>query len=190
MDVSITVNSTTLAVKSPYNSEFVATAKRYGGKWSGGQWVFDARDEERVRELCKKVYGSDGLTADLCTIRAKFTANASVGGGPIEIAGRTIARAHGRDSGARLGEGVVLLEGKFGSGGSMKNWATFVGRNGAVVLVRDFPRAQAERLIAEGADWISIEPEAPPLDRAALEAERDRLSARIAEINALLEVTQ
>jgi hypothetical protein len=190
MNVQITVNGSTVAVKSPYNSEFVTTAKRYGGKWKGGQWVFDARDEERVRALCQKVYGTDGLSKDLCTIRAKFYISDAVCCGPIEISGRTIARAWGRDSGAKLGEGVVLLEGRFSSGGSMKNWETTVGNAGAVVLVRDFPRATAEKLIAEGATWLSIEPEAPVIDCAALEAERAKLVARIAEIDALLEVSQ
>jgi hypothetical protein len=191
MNIQITVNGTTVAVKSPYNSEFVTTAKRYGGKWKNGQWVFDARDEERVRALCQEVYGTDGLSTGLCTIRAKYSGDWHdyADRGPIEIAGRTIARAWGRDSGAKLGEGVVVLEGGFSSGGSMKNWTTrVIGET--VVLVRDFPRATAERLIAEGAQHISIEPEAPVIDRAALEAERAKLVARIAEIDALLEVSQ
>lgn len=67
--------------------------------------------------------------------------------GPVEVAGRTIARAWGRDSGAKLGDGVVKLQGRVGSGGSMKNWETVVD---ADVVLHDCPRKVAEKLIAGG----------------------------------------
>lgn len=190
MSVQITISGSVLSVASPYNSNFVAAAKRLGGKWSNGAWVFDARDEQRVRDLCRTTYGTDGVASDLVTLRMSFREEARGYCEAVEICGRTVARATGRDSGARLGDGIVLLQGSIGSGGSAKNWETRVAA-GSVVLVRDFPRAEAERLIAkmeagQSKRDYAIEPETPAVDREALAAERARLVARIAEIDALL----
>lgn len=187
MTVQITRIGSFLSVSSPYNAEFVAQAKRLGGKWSNGAWRFDARDDERVSALCRDVYGTDGTTADLVTLRVTWNQDQAEYVDALSAHGRTIARATGRDSGARLGDGVVLLSGGFRSGGSMKNWYTQAVA-GTVVLVRDFPRTAADELVAGDAVYrtYSIEPEAPVVDRDALQAERDRLVARIAEIDALL----
>ncbi len=189
MTIRIETSGSSIHVQAPYNSDFVARAKKLGGKWEKPNWVFDARDEERVRELCRELYGSDGLTTDLCTLRIEWRTDASASASAIEVSGRTIARAFGRDSGAKAGDGIVILSGGFGSGGSVKNWTTRV-QAGTIVLVRDFPRAEAERHIAEQkADdnrVYSIEPEAPVIDREALMAERDKLRARIIEIENIL----
>lgn len=187
--VKITSVGGQLHVKSPYNSKFVGQAKALGGKWRDEAWVFDIRDEARVRELCRELYGSDGLTADTITLRIEWREEGSSDKGPIEVSGRPIARAFGRDSGAKLADGIVQLAGGFSSGGSVKNWVTRV-RGGTIVLVRDFSRARAEELIAGNSDTslriYSIEPEQQPIDRDALEAERSRLQARLAEIEVLL----
>lgn len=185
----ITVTGARLSVTAPYNSDFVAEAERLGGKWEPPAWRFDARDEQRIRNICRDVYGSDGFTADLVTLRVEWHRKSYADKGPIEIRGRTIARAFGRDSGAKLGDGIILLDGGFGSGGSVKNWETTV-KDGTVVLVRDFPRAAAEKLVDEqpdeGLKSYAIEDEAAPVDREALGAERSRLLGRVAEINRLL----
>jgi hypothetical protein len=188
--VTITTTETAVRVVSPYNANFVASAKSIGGKWSSDAWVFDIRDEHRVRELCRDIYGDDGLAADLVTLKIEWVKDGFADKGPITVAGRPIARAFGRDSGAKLAEGIVNLAGEFGSGGSMKNWGTTVDA-GTIVLVRDFPRAKAEELVAGNNDSArriySIEDEAPIIDRAALEAERERLLKRLDEINKLLQ---
>jgi len=48
-----------IAVSSPYNPNFPRRARELGGTWDGGRliWLFDARDEDRVRALCEEVYG-------------------------------------------------------------------------------------------------------------------------------------
>jgi hypothetical protein len=170
---------------SPYNSEFVAAARKLGGRWNAPAWSFDVRDEQRVRAACAEHYGTDGLTADLVTVRAEFGPDNDTLRGPIEIFGRPVARAFGRDSGAKLADGVLLLSGGFNSGGSVKNWRT-KAQEGTVCLVRDLPRAAVERALADGATWLAIEPETAPIDRAALAAEREKLLVRVAEIDAAL----
>ncbi len=85
------------------------------------------------------------------------------------------------------------MSGGFGSGGSARNWKTVTdSEDGATVLVRDVPRAIADRLMAPGgldgekADSVTIEQEAPVVDRAKLSEERALLVARIAEIDAAM----
>ena len=128
--------------------------KKLGGRWDAGSkaWVFDPRDEVRVRELCAKIYGTDGSApVELLTIRAPAEVCDTKGGGAgLEawLAGRQVARAFGRDSGAKLGEGVVLVSGGFSSGGSVKN-CKVTWKAGTVFEIRDVPRALAEKVHAE-----------------------------------------
>ena len=192
MNVTITKSPTNIRVASPFNRNFVSAAKMIGGKWASPHWVFDVRDEDRVRDLCMEHYGEDGrATTERVTLRATFPGGVGVFGDSIRLAGREIASAFGRDSGAKIGSGVVVLSGGFASGGSMKNWKTVIHED-TVVLVRDVPRALADRLLADGgldqekAVAVAIEPEAPAIDRDALAKERERLVARVAEIESIL----
>lgn len=185
--VALATTSTTISVKSPYNSKFVEAAHKLNGKFDRGTWAFDARDAQRVRDLCFQIYGDDGVRKDQVTLRIEWLKGTGATCDSLQAHGRTIARASGRDSGAKLGEDVVLLEGAFTSGGSMKNWSTDVS-TGTIVLVRDFPRAAALELVAKESAYrkYSIEEEAPIVDREALMAERQKLQLRIVEINTLL----
>src|SRR3954454_15107857 len=48
-----------IAVRSPYHPQFPARARQLGGTWDAGRliWLFDAREEERVKALCEEVFG-------------------------------------------------------------------------------------------------------------------------------------
>ena len=52
-----------IAVSSPYHPNFPARARGLGGVWDAGRrvWVFDAGDHDRVKSLCREIYGTDGL---------------------------------------------------------------------------------------------------------------------------------
>lgn len=208
--IKITVAGGKLSVVSPYNPSFPAKAKALGGKWASPAWVFDARDEVRVRALCLAVYGDDGnpiAAEDMLTIRVAFDDSGSLDG-PAEsewIAGRKVASIRGRDSGAVLGDGVICIAGGFGSGGSMKH-PRITRRDGTIVEIRDVPRVAAEKahntyhgvtlLDAAGnvvAEATQPEPEAPPAQVLPVEeaaamagieidrtAERDALATEIA----------
>jgi hypothetical protein len=160
-NVNVEKSGGKLIVRAPYHPDFSGQAKKIGGKWSSPgaekSWVFDARDEARVRALLVATFGADGPVApeDLLTIRATPDACDARGGQgsfadrPLSLwlVGREVAHASGRDSGARLGDGVVVLSGGFGSGGSVKNpCITFKPRT--VFELRDVPRAAAERVHA------------------------------------------
>ena len=52
-----------IAVSSPYHPNFPVRARSLGGIWDAARrlWVFDAGDHERVRSLCREMYGTDAL---------------------------------------------------------------------------------------------------------------------------------
>lgn len=187
MSVEITIQGDKINVHSPYNPDFPHAAKRLGGRWVSASkaWVFDGRDEDRVRALCLEVYGDDGRgEAQLVTIRATYAADDYDSDLAFYVAGRQVARAFDRDGGARLGEGVIVLSGGFGSSGSRKNPNVTVSA-GTVIEVRDVPIAAAKAAVERAEPFVEIV-EADAIDRPALEAERSRLAARIVEIDALL----
>ena len=186
MCVRIEKNASKLEVQSPYHPNLPGRARKLGGKWHSASktWVFDARDEDRVRILYKEIYGTDGTESDLVTIWAMAEKDDNDYDLCFYVAGRQIARAYGRDSGAKLGEKVILLEGSFGSSGSMK-YPTITVKAGTVVEIRDVPRGAVKE--QEGPFKVQIIEGTTKIDREALEAEKEKLEQRLKEVNALLQ---
>jgi hypothetical protein len=133
-----------LRLTSPYNPEFIKTAKSdLGAKWDGDFWCFDIRDELAVLKLIERKYGwKSGMP--LVSVCVTFNEDRTYGRGPCILLGRVIASASGRDSGAKLGEGVRLQAGDGAdSGGSVKNWTTEISE-GTEFLVHDVPEQMAQ----------------------------------------------
>jgi DNA repair protein RadC len=63
MPLSIVEEEGRIAVSSPYHPNFPARARTLGGIWNAARrvWVFDAADHDRVRSLCREIYGTDCL---------------------------------------------------------------------------------------------------------------------------------
>lgn len=185
-----------LAAHTPFHGDFVRGARKLAGRWRGGAWVFPASQEDRVKGLCRKVFGTDGDPVETVTLRVEFHDRVTAECGSVFLAGRLVARATGRDSGAKLGEGVVLLEGGIGSGGSRQRWTTEIDAD-TVIEILDVPRPAAEEALRQDSGQMEFTIVAPsPADRAgapvsladtsALRAERARLQERIDAIDALL----
>ncbi|MFI9194246.1 hypothetical protein ACIG0A_33710 [Streptomyces californicus] len=177
-----------VAVSTPYSDDFRAGAVDLGGEWDAADrvWVFDVRDEERVRGLLREVFGVDGSpesAQDVVTVRVRL-ADHVVGGDRAEFAGREIAVRRGRDQRVRFARGVVLIEGQLPAGGGSTKYPEIAAGDDVVVEIRDVPRGALE---IEAADSYEIVPDQRPVDLEALRAERVRLLARIADIDALLE---
>jgi len=138
-------------IYSPYNQAFVSRARKLGGAWdsTGKAWKFDERDVERVKSLVADVYGHY-FDADVEIVDIRITCEEVIEGdrAPIYCGPREVARAWGRDSGAKLGDGVVQLEGRVYSAGSVKNWDTRASA-GSVFEVRDYPKSQVENIDRE-----------------------------------------
>lgn len=192
--IKIATDGNTTTLRSPYHPNLPTQAKALGGKFDSftKAWNFDARDEERVREMAIGIYGTDGTDTETVTVRIEVGEGNDLVSRDREalyLGGQEIARAFGRDSGAKLGDGVVVIEGRAESGGSAKNWDARLAA-GTVVEIRDVPRGFGERIVEQAAEHGRIA-DAKIVDEAsdrreALEAERAKLLARIAEIDAEL----
>jgi len=105
-----------------YNEWLVSACRKLGGKWDAeaSTWVFSPLVEQEVDEL-DRLYNDDMVTVDI-----EATEEISGSRSSVMFMGYTIARAFGRDSGAKLGDQVMMLDGSITSGGSTKNWASIV----------------------------------------------------------------
>lgn len=105
-----------------YNVGLIERCRELGGKWDRdtGTWVFSGLVAAEVEEL-DAIYNSDLIAVEL-TADDDIRAHRSC----VEFCGYTIARAFGRDSGAKLSEGVSQISGRVTSGGSVKNWNTCI----------------------------------------------------------------
>lgn len=173
-------------VFTPYNAEFVSRIKLLGGRWNPSQkcWTVVEDAVEDVRAAMRNIYGQDDQpVSETVDVILTFDNAVSIWRGPVTILGRTIASAMGRDSGARVGENVMFLEGAPKSGGSVKNWHTIVPA-GCVVKLPNLPKMAITE--CELPASVRMEVVGQDIDRAALTEEKARLLARLAEINALL----
>lgn len=161
---TITINTNeagdTISVSSPYHPDFPAKARSLGGKWSPSSrvWTFDQRDEQRVRDLCKKIFGTDGSAAggDLVTVRLTIPER-EVAAGLLRLTssrtdwgnhylnawfgGREIASCKNGDE-WWSGENVVCVEGDLEQCDSDCP-------AGVTLEIRDLPRAVVEQEIEQ-----------------------------------------
>lgn len=147
--------ATSISVTSPYHDGFVSRARALGGRWDRDSktWLFDEAAEDAVRQALKDAYGTDGAAADEGAepVALYLYAPETVAEfhGPVSVASITLARAFGRDSGARLGGGTAHLAGPApSSGGSVKNWRTQIPA-GCLLAAYNVPRVLAERALAD-----------------------------------------
>jgi hypothetical protein len=176
---------------SPFHPDMRAGAKRLNGRWLDPAWVFDARDEERVRDLLRSIYGTDGTPCQTVDVRLDvkkwYDYDAAGDDRTIYFAGREIAYRPARDSAVRIGDGVVLVEGSFTpTGGSVKYPSIGVSYVDTIVVeVRDIPATHPHVVgSTEAEQGVTVLTTA--VDVEALRAERAALTARLAEIDAQL----
>lgn len=170
---------------APYDAAAVAAAHDLGGSWDGRnkRWSFDVRDVERVRELARTYWGTDGTEPEGDLVTVRIDAYAHETGNEIRFAGRRVAIRRGRDEPVKLSAGVVVVAGKLpSSAGSMKNPAVLEWGNEVTLEVRDLPRGA---LAVEADDSYTLVDDGQ-IDVDALHAEREKLLARLAEIDAML----
>lgn len=185
MTFEIKLNGNRAEIYTPYSKSYIEKVKLLGGRWDAASrcWSVDADAVEEARAAMREVYGRDDRpVAETVDVELTFTRNIYGQRGPIAILGREIAAAFGRDTGARVGEGVLFLEGRPESGGSMKNWWTAIPEGCVVKLLR-VPRPADDAALPDG---VTMRVLGSAVDRDALLAEKERLLARLAEIDKLL----
>lgn len=188
MKLEISKNNGKLRVVSPYNACFISKAKKLGGKWDEGAWVFDVLAEEPLKSALLECYGTDGSQEPNVALKIKAKKELDEWHDSVSFGGIPVARAWGRDSGAKVCEDVIMVSGKITSGGSVKNWRTYVSE-GSEFILTSVPKSILDKKDLWADDWEAEEysqgPKEP--DRKALEEELARLEARIAEIKQELE---
>lgn len=170
-------------VTSPYNQKFVNKARNLRGQWKDNAWWFDDSIIDYVRDLMIECFGTTGEEPyeNVDLVISDFSE--SKFGGAVELFGRTIAKAWGRDSGAKLGDGIILLSGKINSGGSVKNWKTDVDE--ASFIIKDFPLPATElpevkAAIKEG--WCEIKVQKKKRTAEQIQADIDKYTAILEEL--------
>lgn len=164
---------------TPYNPSFPTQAKKIGGRWNPDlkAWSFDARDEDRVHEMVRNIYGTDGTNnGDLVTVHVPIADYEN--DKEVRVGGITVLEKVHRDQVPRLvGDNVVRISGTFlYKSGSMR--FPTIGENDVILEVRDIPREVAEK--------ENLEIVTETIDRDALLKEKAELEARLAKIDELL----
>lgn len=187
MTVKIEKTESKIFVYGPYNTLFVEGAKMLAGRWNAPMWVFDIRDQADVVALCMECYGTDGTAVDqvdvMVTVEDGSASVLKSHCSAFTLFGRTVAKATGRDSGAKLGEGIILKSGGFDSGGSAKNWKT-LAEDDTRFLMRDVSKKLVDQ---HSNEHIKVEIVATNCNieksgKVELLAELERLESRKAEI--------
>lgn len=162
-NVSITITDKDCEVRSPYHPDFVSHARSLNGKWNTSFWKFDARDEQRVRDICTQIYGTDGAEVPTFDVQIDLE-KYRLGTNPCYGMGRLICERRSRDYSVKLGEGVVVIKGGFpSSGGSVKN-PMCCADDGTILEIRDVPATivRKEMESKEGINILSQEPHHEP----------------------------
>lgn len=178
-------NGSKLDIFTPYNAEFVKRVKQLSGaRWNGADkcWQVSAAAEDAIREIMREIYGRDDRPTETVTVRIRIPQEKIEWTGPVVIWGKTLSSASGRDSGARTGASVSLVTGSINSGGSVKNWKSII-ESGAEFIIESVPATSVE-IVPEWIEIISITRDG--IDLEALHTEKEKLLARIAEIDAIL----
>lgn len=169
-----------IAVKTPYNSKFVKTCRSLNGEWDGECWTFPLDLKDIIRERMMEIFGRDDRPCKLFTVKVTAVNGFYEARKGIELFGRPICQAFGRDGGTRICKGVSFVKGIPDSGGSIKNWSTEIPE-GCVFIVRNVPEKMIEKE-RENSD-ISFEvTEETPQDKESLLQEKEALLERLKTI--------
>jgi len=173
-----------IVIAHPYHAALVKRWRQLGGSWNAltKAWTIPASVRDAAEAALKAELGWAPDAREV-TVRITATKDLVADLGPVSFAGNPVCGARHRDSGALLEGGAILISGDPGSGGSRKNWETRVPE-GTVFQIK-VPETALE---LAGDDWtVARVDEAPgPTDREALRLEREKLAARMAEIDAIL----
>lgn len=183
--MKIEQSDNTIKVFTPYNPSFVLDIKRAAsGRWNSVEkcWEYPAEARPTIAKIMNSYFGYvDGSAEDTVTVDITVTDEEIGRQSGVYILGREICRATGRDSGARMSDGCVLISGGIKSGGSVKNWCTIL-EEGSVVRIINVPREALDLLVYP---HKIVEPSAVDVKVKLLE-EKVKLELRLAEIEKLI----
>lgn len=129
-----------LKVRIPYTAEDARDAlKKLGAKWNPSEtcWELSAAVRTQAAKILWEHFGGyNSYMKNGAAVTLKALEEVGAGRSSISFFGREIIIGSGRDSGARPGAGVAILEGKIGTNGSARYWRTYAAK-GTVIRVED-----------------------------------------------------
>ena len=180
--MTVTVENGTISVVSAYNGAWVARAKELGGKWNGNAsaWQFPETIEDLVRDALMDIYGEDGKPTEKVTIDIKLDTEDDIEQSLV-IAGVEFLTRRDRDSAVGVRNGAIIVKGSFKKSGGSLQYPRIGCPTSETVLRVQIPKTKLDSV---GFDYTEVHAE--PIDRTALEAEKEALLKRLAEIEELL----
>lgn len=194
-----------LFVQCPYDHEWVAVAKRIGGRWAPSQkaWHFDLGVIDQVRETLEEVFVTIGDFPEIApppaaegeiTIRLVLSNDGIGAQREVKVAGRLIARRPGRDRPVVLGPGVRVVDGEFASRAGSSPSPLIIddgsfGRQAGSPVTVDVlrvPIEQLERYQQYGGQLLN--PQQHDLEQ--LQARREKLRTELAELDQQIAATR
>ncbi|MBA1220054.1 hypothetical protein G7017_03935 [Pseudomonas fulva] len=123
-------DETVMSVNSPYNKSFIERARKLHGKFNTTTkaWDFSPKIKVKVFDALRTVYDYEEPGVVVEKVDILVTINEKVFGftGDVILGGRIIAVGKERDSGAYEGKDVNMVKGEMSTGGSRKNWYTYI----------------------------------------------------------------
>lgn len=140
MNPSITnENESVLLVSCEYFPKAIQKIKRLGtSKWEPKLkgWLVSRDYIEEVKNILIEFYGTDGsFPPKKVNLELEALEDIKAETKPIIFSGKLVAQAFHRDSGAKVGENVALLEGNIDSGGSKNYWQTIIEKGSRFKLM-------------------------------------------------------
>lgn len=169
---------------TPYNSNFVKEIKVLNAKWNPEKkaWRFPTEAIEAVRTICLRIFGETDIdNSEKVSIKVKVLHDLYGHTESVNLFGKTLSHAFGRDSGAKAGQDVYYLEGKPTSGGSAKNWVSIVPEN-SIILLKNVSKNLIEKIDEEISSKISFEVIEEKDEKTKLLERKEALLKELAEI--------
>ena len=185
--MKVKIEDEKIYVRSEYNKAFINKARYLQGKWESPYWVFPEDNREEVKELLLDTYGKADILEDeeqqKVTVEIDLETYKDTKGAENELRLDDILLASrmSRDSYVKLADNVMVVEGGFKSSGGSRNRPTISPEDNTILRVKNVPLIIYDRVKEK--DGIRLVSE---IDVTALKAEKERLLARIAEIDNML----
>ena len=126
--ISMQTCKRTLYLTCPFSTDLRDAIVTLKGRWERDEkvWRLPHIVEDKVVQLMKTQFGwvPDDPDPELIPVQITALRNLTTRNGPLSFAGVQLAVARSRDSRARPGPGVSLVDGEIDSGGSTKYWTS------------------------------------------------------------------
>ena len=185
--MKIKIEDGKIYVKSEYNKAFISKARYIQGKWESPYWVFPEDNREEVKELLIDTYGEADILEDdeqqkvTVEINLEVYKDAKGARNEYRLDNILLASRRSRDSYVKLADNVMVIQGGFKESGGSRNNPTINPEDNTILRVKNVPLSSYEKVKDE--DGIRL---ISGVDIIALTKEKDRLLARIAEIDSIL----